>query len=346
MVSAAPSSKAITVPLAIFDFVLRLVFFSFAPALIVAVWFLIPITGALVNIGLALGVFFAGEWVRRMSTKSRLVKLALGQQLVFEEYYRSRAPRPFLYYVFYPLMLPYVIFDRNARREFLLFKGYTLMGFAVLIGMSVFTYYRNWHPELPLAKYLPTLLVTLAVESIAVLMLMMPLATTVVTYHIHRSRWRLVALLAAGAVSIGAVTAIIVHRRDPIVSYETRRRLELRTAEMPDAAHEAQVEALEAAWKYVRENPEVVQQDGKVIGEALDVARAILDKKVYKTDESFAFDLYAYPQRRPDGIILYYKPTRGKKVYWVGLNRAGHEIKHKKELAPDLLARLSDLYGE
>jgi hypothetical protein len=342
----APPSKAITVPLAIVDFVLRLVFFLFAPAIIVALWFVVPITGALVNIGLALVVFFAGEWVRRMSTKHRIVAMTLKRQLVFEEYYRSRKPRPFVYYVFYPLLFPYWLVDREARREFLLFKGYTLLSLAVLLGMSALTFYRKWQPDLTFAEFLPILGITLAIETIAVLTLMMPLATTVVTYHIHKAKKRLVILLVAGAASIALVTLSIAHRRDPIVSYDARRRLEIRTAHKPDVAREWQVQALEAAWKYVRENPEVVNQDGKVTGEALEVARAILDKGFYEADESYAFDLYAYPQRRPDGIILYYKATGKRQVAWVALNRAGKEIKRKKDLSPQFLSELSNLYGD
>src|SRR5437870_746305 len=129
--SEAPRSKAIAVPLAVFDFALRLAFFALAPAMIVAIWFMIPITGALVNIALALVVFFAGEWVRGLSDKHGFVGKILKRQLAFEEYYRSRKPRPFAYYVFYPLLFPYWLLNKEARREFLLFKGYTILSFGI-----------------------------------------------------------------------------------------------------------------------------------------------------------------------------------------------------------------------
>jgi hypothetical protein len=177
-------------------------------------------------------------------------------------------------------------------------------------------------------------------------MLMMPITTTVVTYHLHGAKRRLFILLGVGSLSIAAVIAVIAQRRDPIVSYETRARLELRTIQMAKPAHECQIQALEAAWKYVRKNPQVVEQDGKITGEALEVARKILDDGIYKPDESYAFDLYAAPQRHPQIIILYYKATRGRSVVWVAIHADGHEIKKKSELGPELLTKLKNLYGE
>ena len=85
--ASAPSSK-VAVPLAIFDFVLRLVFFLLAPAFLVGIWMWMPITGALINVGLAVVVFFAGETVRRLSGKVGIVGKVLKRQLEFEEYYR------------------------------------------------------------------------------------------------------------------------------------------------------------------------------------------------------------------------------------------------------------------
>jgi len=286
MNDAAPRSRFVAVPLAVFDFGLRLVFFALAPAMIVGVWFVMPITGALVNVALALGVFFASEWVRGLSNKHGVLGKILKRQLMFEEYYRSRPPRPFAYYVFYPLLFPYWLFNKEARKEFLLFKGYTILSFVILLVTATLTFYRKWYPELHLHDYWRMLLTTLLVESAAVLTLMMPIATTVVTYHLHGAKRRLVILLAVGALSVAAVIAAIAQRRDPIVSYETRARLELRTIQMPKEAHDCQIKALEAAWKYVRKNPEVVQQDGKITGEALERARTILDDGIYKPDES------------------------------------------------------------
>lgn len=106
-----------------FDFVLRLVFFALAPRLLVFAAILYPVTGAIVQIGLALVVFMAGEAARKLAARSPLAQRAMGSQLAFEAFYRAHPPRPFLYYFFYPLLFPYWLTNKDARREFLLFKG-------------------------------------------------------------------------------------------------------------------------------------------------------------------------------------------------------------------------------
>jgi hypothetical protein len=91
----------------VLDFLVRLAFFAAAPFVLVLVASLFPVTGALVQICLGLVAFLAGEALRRVSQKSKLVSKALSSQLAFEAHYRAHRPRPFLYYVFYPLLFPY-----------------------------------------------------------------------------------------------------------------------------------------------------------------------------------------------------------------------------------------------
>jgi hypothetical protein len=173
----------------------------------------------------------------------------------------------------------------------------------------------------------------------------MPLTTTVVTYHLQRQHGRLVALLVAGAVSITAFVVAVETRRDPIVSYETRSRLELRTIKEAKRAHTVQMQALRAAWADVKKNPSVIDPDGKITGEPLERVRKILDDGLYKTDESYAFDLWAYPPNKPDDILLYYRAWHGKRTVWVGLDARGREIA-RNDLAPGVLRAIDDLYGQ
>ena len=95
-------STLLSSPLSMADFVLRLVFFASAPVAIVFAAELFPVRGALIDVGLALGLFIAGEAVQRWAAKTRLVKSYLSGALAFEAYYRSRPPRPFIYYLAYP----------------------------------------------------------------------------------------------------------------------------------------------------------------------------------------------------------------------------------------------------
>jgi hypothetical protein len=341
----APPRSAAAAPLAVLDFLARFAFFLVAPAAVGAVGFIMPITGAVVNIALALVVFFAGESVRRLAEKRGLVGTIFKKQLQFEQYYRDNPARPFLYYVFYPLLFPYWLTNKAARREFLLFKGYTLGSFAILIGMAVYGYFARWYPELSVARYLPTLGITIFAEAATVLTLLMPLTTTVVTYHLRKQHGRLVALLAAGAFSIGAFVVAVQLRRDPIVSFETRSRLELRTNSEAKRAHTVQMQALRAAWADVKKNPSVIDPDGKITGEPLERVRKILDDGLYKTDESYAFDLWAFPPSKPDDILLYYRAWRGRRTVWVGLDARGREIA-RNELSPSVLRSIDALYGQ
>src|SRR4029079_12556261 len=95
-------STLLTSPVSFADFVLRLVFFALAPIGIVLAAELFPVRGVLIDVGLALGVFFVSEATRRSSARSRVVSFFLKEALAFETYYREKPPRAFVYYFFYP----------------------------------------------------------------------------------------------------------------------------------------------------------------------------------------------------------------------------------------------------
>jgi hypothetical protein len=127
---------------------LRLAFSSAAPFAIISLAALFPVTGALVQVGLALGALLAGEAVRRLAARSRVAAFAFSSQLEFKAYYRAHPPRPFLYYVFYPALFPCWLVACEARDEFLLFKGYTLVSFLLLLASLGLQYIRSFPPEL------------------------------------------------------------------------------------------------------------------------------------------------------------------------------------------------------
>jgi hypothetical protein len=75
--------------------------------------------------------------------------------------------------VLYPVLFPYWLVDREARREFVLFKGFTLGSFGVLLLSVVSQYFAYWPPDLRFRDYLPVLGMTLAVEWLLVLALLL-----------------------------------------------------------------------------------------------------------------------------------------------------------------------------
>ena len=78
------------------DFALRALFFAIAPCCLAFAALLFPVSGALLQIGLALVVLLAGELPRNLATRSRPMRFVLSSQLAFDAYYRQHPPRPFL----------------------------------------------------------------------------------------------------------------------------------------------------------------------------------------------------------------------------------------------------------
>lgn len=323
-------STLLTSPLSLADFLARLAFFASAPFAIVLLAELFPVRGALVDVGLALLVFLLGEAPRRGAARFRPLAFVLREALAFENYYRERKPSRFAYYVAYPLLFPYWLYNREARREFWMFRGYTLASFAILLGSLAWQYESSWRPQLGVRDFLPAVLLSLGVETLLVLSLLMPIATTVVWYHGSFRRRRLLIILLAGALSTAYALSRVLSHRDPIVSYLTRERVRLRTAAARRNAHRALQNAVEIAWRGLVKEKNAVQSDGKVEGKALDDARLALES-FYKHDEAFAFDLWATPRKRPQVLVLYAQSRRKRPPIWVALKDGG-EVRKPDQL--------------
>jgi hypothetical protein len=267
-------------------------------------------------------VFLLGEAPRRGAARFRPIGFLLREALAFESYYRERKPRRFAYYVAYPFLFPYWLSNREARREFWMFRGYTSVSFAILLGSLAWQYFSAWRPQLGWREFLPAVLLSLGIETLLVLSLLMPIATTVVWYHNSFRRRRLLIILLAGALSTSYALSRVLSHRDPIVSYLTRERVRLRTAAARRSAHRALQNAVEIAWRDLVKIKSGVQGDGKVEGRALDDARRALES-FYKHDEAFAFDLWASPRGRPRVLVLYAQSRRKRAPIWVALKDGG-----------------------
>lgn len=316
------------------DFLLRLTFFASAPAAIVFIAALFPVRGALIDVLLALGVFALGEAQSRF-LRFRWLNWLLSEAVAFEAYYRKHPPRAFLYYVFYPILFPYWLANPEARREFLVFRGYTLGGFAILVGTLVWQYFTLWKPELGLRQYLPSVLVTLTVEMWLALSLLMPIATTVVLYHTSKRRRQLLTILTVGIVSASLTLAYLQTRRDPVVSYATRERVIHRTRQSRGKAQKALLSAAWAARKQLilaaKLERSHIEGDGKVTGEPLERARDALGH-FYKRDESFAFDVWASDRRHPKVVVVYFERGSNRPAIWLAVDERGRQIVDRARL--------------
>lgn len=324
-------STLFTSPVSFADFIFRIAFFSIAPFGIVAAAELFPVRGALIDVALALSVFVAGEAARRLASRSRAVRFFLSEALAFEGFYRARTPRPFAYYFFYPLLFPYWLLNRDARREFLVFRSYTFGSFVILVGSLVYQYWASWAPQLSVQAFLPFVAMSLVVETLLVLSLLMPIATTVVWYHSSYRRGRLAVVLVAGLVSTSIVVDHVLSRKHPIVSYSTRERVVLRTEAAKRSAHRAMASAARAAWRVTMKFPATAE--GTVIGQPLETARTRLET-FYKPDEAESFSIWASPASRLGTLLLYFQPRARPHAHaiWVAIAPDGHEIRKRSEL--------------
>ncbi|MFT3723996.1 MAG: hypothetical protein QM773_10445 [Hyphomonadaceae bacterium] len=336
-------STLVSSPLSLLDFASRLAFFALAPFAIVVVAELFPVRGALIDVGLALLVFLASEAVRKWSSRSRVLAWLLSEALAFESHYRETLPRPFLYYVAYPLLFPYWLWVREARREFLMYRSYTLFGLLLLLASLGWQYLSAWAPELTFRAYLPFVLLSLLVETLLVLALLMPIATTVVWYHASFRRGRLLVVLLTGLASTCASLAYVARRREPVVSYATRERVRLRTEVAAARAHRVLGRAARAALAAVSRSN--VEGDGRVEGEPLEKARAAL-RSFYKADEAQAFDIWASPRRAPNLLVIYFEGRPHTRPIWVAVRRDGSEIRRADQLPAGAFRAMRRASGE
>lgn len=311
------------------EYGLRLAFFAFVPFGVVLLAMLVPMGAAIANMVLALGAFFFAEAALGLAEKRPLLKRVLRRQLAFEAYYRQIPPKPFLYYVFYPFLFPYWLTIASARREFLLFKGYTFVTLGVISVTGVYRYFWIYQPQLGFSKFIGAFSAGLVVETLAVMMLIMPMTTSVVALHQKKQHYRLLALLAVGLLSAGIAAGIMIHRHRTFPSLETRQRIRDRSAIEPVSSRVAMQRALTKAWEVRKKGPRdrwERETDGTVLGDPLTTAHAEL-QSFYHSDEASAFELWTTARsERPGIMVVFAEGRRRGQPTWLGMRWDGTVI--------------------
>lgn len=318
------------------DLVLRAVFFAVAPFVVTLAAAAFPMTPVLVNVVLALAVFAFAEGVRSRAERSRVVRVLVRKQLAFEAYYREHPTGPFLYYILSPLLFPYWLFQKQARREVLLYRDLTGGGVAILLLTAGLDYLRSWRPHLTPARFLVVWAALFVVQTMLTLALVAPIATTVVKLHLERRLVTLWLLLALAFASAGVAVYRLEHRKAPVVSWVTTERVMLRSKADPSAARAAQLQALRAVWSHAEELVESTDNRGWVEDDALDRAEEALEG-FYKADEAYAFTLHAFPPAAPDVLVLQCHLGWGRPALWLAMRKDGREIQSKDDLPPGVL---------
>lgn len=318
------------------DFTLRLLFFAMMPFVATFVSAAFPMTGVLVNIALALAVFAFAEAVRQRVERSRVLGFLVRRQLRFEAYYREHPTGPFLYYVLSPVLFPYWLFQRKARREVLLYRDLASGGVVVIVATSALDYFRNWQPQLGVARFLQTWALLLVVQMVCTLLFLAPIATTVVKFHLERRFRALWVLLAVAVLSVSLAAASLARRKAPVVSWVTTERVLLRSAADPAAARAAELAALRDVWAHEAELLASTDRHGWVEDDALARAGAVLET-FYKPDEAYAFTLHAAPARSPELLVLQCHLGWGRRPLWRAIRKSGEEVTSRDELPPGIL---------
>ena len=246
---AKDRSTLLTSPLSMADFVARLAFFAIAPFAIVLAAELFPVRGALIDVGLALFVFMLGEAPRRVASRFRPIgsccarrspsraTTANGSRAAS----RTTWPTRCCFRIGCPIARRATSFGCSAATPWQASRSCSARSagnISALGGRSSAS-----------ATFLPAVLLSLGVETLLVLSLLMPIATTVVWYHGSFRRRRLLVILLVGALSTSYALSRVLSHRDPIVSYLTRERVRLRTAAARRSAHRALQNAVEVAWR-------------------------------------------------------------------------------------------------
>jgi hypothetical protein len=312
----------------LFDFIGRILFFLWAPLMISGIFRVAPIYGAALNGVVVIVVLTLNETISRWSSSSWLIRVATRRHRELEAFYRENPPRPFWLYILFPVIFPYWLFSRRGRRELALFRGFGLLGFAILIGNSAYQYLAVWRP-IPVQYYVGNIVGMLVIEVMLIFLVLMPVATTFVTYEMRGWNRRLWTLVVVGVLSI-VLSVIGALRSDPPLTKVLRSRVQQRTLVAPGDAAAAMDAAIDAA---VAARAKGLDHDA-----ALARARSAL-RGFYRGREVLYFELHVSER----GVTMIYAPRRwSKPAVWRARGPDGHPIDGLAVLSPQERALLGE----
>src|SRR5262245_22055643 len=181
------------------DRVLRFIYCAAVPMFIVAFAVVAPVGGVIFGAVLAIAVALGGpERWRAWTARVPLVGRIFGNMARLGEFYRETQPRPLVYYVVFPLLLPYVVFSARARAEYRLYRRLNVVALLILVAGNAYDFFAHWRPELTFHQFGGVALGNLILQSLITTALIMPLVTTLVVYKHERHNKALIALGAIG----------------------------------------------------------------------------------------------------------------------------------------------------
>jgi hypothetical protein len=259
------------------DLVLRFLYLILAPFFLSVMTGVFPMTGILIGCGLATGIALFGSkrWVALVG-RLPIVGRILANMGRLGDYYEERAPRALVYYILYPLLAPYWLVNRDARREFLVYRRLNSVAVAIVLALATIDYLRVWRP-IPFHVFFGASVAMFVFQLLVLFALVMPIVTTIVICHRRGLEKSLYGALALVAVT-GTLGVWALHQR-PHVSASANARVEARTKLNEQAAFATMMDAAEAVLRAPDQET------------ALAAARATL-RRYYRADEAAAFRVY------------------------------------------------------
>jgi hypothetical protein len=322
------------------DLVLRYVYVAGVPFLLPTINLVMPITGLLIGTGVASAFALVGSEVWRARVeKIKYLGRAHGGMGRLGEFYARFPPKPLVYYIFYPLILPVILFMRIPRAEFFLYRRLNALAAIIIAATGAYDYFDHWRPELTLRQFAAATLGMFIMQMLVTFMFIMPIVTTLVELR-QRRRTRVLWLLAVLMLATGTLGAIGAHKQHTMTIMTWMRlqertkfaRSELRDCEQahPDGVRDCvhkdpQIRALANALEAVIKSDEQDLHDD-------DAAIAVMQDKLaeyYKPDEAAAFRLAAGPQ-----ILVVFARYPHRKAIWLGATKGRFLTKPEQLPAP------------
>ncbi len=323
------------------DVALRFAYAVIAPFALVVIAQFLPISGALLSAALAtaIAVFGTDRWIAYVGNVP-LLGAGLRGMAGLGEFYREHPPKPLLYYVLFPLLLPYWLINRIARAEFLMYRRLGLLSLAIVVATAVVDYLRYWRPDLSVEAFCVNMFAGVVLQLIVTFALVMPMVTTVLVFKQRGTGLRALMVIAAvsgllGIVGRGSDISLMTWKR-------VQERMKVATAEFQacvaahggdrsgckDRAGSALHDALDEAHAALASSPADV--DGALARAQVPLGR------FFKSDEVDGFRLYV-----AEGIEMLHLGFSHDAQIWVARD-ATHALTELAQLPPGARDQLAN----
>lgn len=323
---------------------LRVAYFAVAPFFVALFALFFSVTPLFINLGLTFLVFFLAEYLRTHAHRGTLLRRLLRRQIALVNYYRERAPRPFLYYVLFPLMAPYWLVSRDARREFRLYRRFVFANLVLLVAFRAWEYQAVWSPDIPLKRFLALAANVLFLQLCFVILFAVPTVVTVIDCELRGRMRRL--WLYGGVAALSSFVVVLGYRSSHSVTAPIAvcARARERTLAAPERARAAQRAALDAAEAHAGEGHRERRRVGEeLLGPPRAAARAALET-VYKPDEAACFRVFSLSEDGDETLVLRAEgPVKKTGPIWLA-KRAGRKGEGMVEDADKLPGGASALF--